>query len=138
MTMTFDEAREGLRRATLAVRDAEGEYKEAVDDAANSEAVYRAKLAEAMKGHRAAGMAVSEAEVASRADVIVYSRERDVMAGRVKLAAEVIENRRDDRRSLWRLVEWSSRKASAPENVPTNGGGYTSPARDHGAQEAWS
>jgi hypothetical protein len=41
-----------------------------------------------------------------RRDTAVLGRERDFAAGMVKLRADQLENARDSRRSLWRLVEW--------------------------------
>lgn len=125
MTMTFDEARDKLHAATRAIRAAEGDYRDAIDAAADAEAVYRYQVGVSYRAHREAGEAATASETLARADCVTYSRERDVLAGRVKLAADTLENRRDDRRTLWRLVEWSA-KQTPPENTPS-GDGYAQP-----------
>jgi hypothetical protein len=121
--MTYDEAREALRGLTDTIRAREADYEEAIKRAADTEAVYRAALAEAFRHHRTQGAGAGEAETLARADVATLSRERDAAAGMVKLAAERLEDRRDDRRSFNRLVEWSAAhdlpgRNGTPENVP--------------------
>lgn len=108
--LTPQTARENLHKATRIILDLEGAYEKAVEASADGEAVYRAELAKAMKGYRDAGKAVQEADTLARADVAVFSRERDYSAGMLKLAGEKLENARDSRRSLWRLIEWASRR----------------------------
>lgn len=111
--LTITEARQRLREATRVVVELEAEYRRAVERSADAEAVYRAQVAEAFKKHRADGKAVSEADTLARADVAVLSRERDYSAGMLKLAGERLENARDSRRSLWRLIQWSAAHDSA-------------------------
>jgi hypothetical protein len=95
-----------------------------VDEAAETEAFYRLRLSQQFKGYRDAGAAVEAANVMARGDVVAESKARDVAAGKLKLACEKLENARDTRRSLWRLVEWArardthSRPAE-DERVPT-------------------
>lgn len=108
--LTFDGAREKLEAATRAIIKRENEYELAVERAADGEAVYRRQLAERMKAHREDGKAVAEADTLARADVATFSRERDYAAGMLKLAGEKLEDSRDSRRSLWRLIEWASRR----------------------------
>ncbi len=119
--LTFDEAKQRLRDATRIVLDAEKEFERAVERAADAEAFYRTKLAEEFRSQREQGKAVQEAETVARAAVAVHSRERDYAAGMLKLAGERIEDARDSRRSLWRLVEWSRAHdgvAPADERAP--------------------
>jgi len=104
---TFDGVRDKLRAATKIVLDAEAAYEKAINHSADAEAVYRKELATAYQTHRAGGAAVAEAETLSRGDVVLHSRERDYAAGMVRLAADKLEDARDSRRSLWRLVEWA-------------------------------
>lgn len=101
------EARDKLRDATRIVLELEDAFKRAVMDAAEAEAFYRVKLAEAFKAQRDAGAAVEAANTLARGECAVAARERDVCAGLLKLAGEKLENARDTRRSLWRLVEWA-------------------------------
>jgi hypothetical protein len=103
---TFDACRERLRDATRAITTAEDAYKQAIERSADAEAVYRAEVAKAFGMHRADGKAVEESTTLARRDTAVLGRERDFAAGMVKLRADQLENARDSRRSLWRLVEW--------------------------------
>jgi hypothetical protein len=103
----FADCRDRLRRATEIVIDAERTYEKAIERGADAEAVYRRQLAEQFKAQRQEGKAVQEADTLARSDVAKFSRERDYAAGMLKLAAERLEDARDSRRSLWRLVEWA-------------------------------
>lgn len=104
---SFDGCRNKLRDATRIVIDKERAYEKAIERKADAEAVYRRQVAEKIKEHRSNGKAVEESVALARADVAVLSRERDYAADMAKLAAEEIEDARDSRRSLWRLVEWA-------------------------------
>jgi hypothetical protein len=117
--LTFEQAREHLRQATKIVLDHEREYAAAIEVAADAEAVYRRELGDAFARYRKEGMGVEESNVTARAEVAVHSRDRDSTAGMVKLAAEKLEDARDSRRSLWRLIEWSMR---ATTSVPPRAG----------------
>lgn len=102
----FDACRERLRDATRVIITAEDAYKKAIERSADAEAVYRNQLANHYQRHRKEGGAVQESELLAKADAATLSRERDYAAGVVKLCAEQLEDARDSRRSLWRLVEW--------------------------------
>src|SRR4051794_41871920 len=115
--LTYDEAVTGLRRFTEAIREREQDYRDAIIRAADAEAVYRNAFAEALGRQRAVGKSVEEAKAGAQAECAVLSRERDVTAGLAKHAAEVLENRRDDRRAYNRLVEWSAAH-DQPAEVP--------------------
>lgn len=117
--LTISEARENLRRATQLVLDAEKAYQEHVRESSDAEAVYRKQFADTFKELREAGEPVQAAEIAARGTCAKASRERDYAAGMMKLAAEKLEDARDSRRSLWRLIEWS-REHDRP--APTNNG----------------
>lgn len=106
--LTIDEARGKLGGALSTIETAEKAYRIAIEDSADAEAVYRDQLGTAFKKHRDAGEAVEVAKILAHKDVVKFSRERDFAAGRVKEAAEKLENARDSRRSLWRIIEWSS------------------------------
>jgi hypothetical protein len=71
------------------------------------------KVGEAFKRLRDDGAAVEAANTLARAEVVMFSRERDITAGLVRLAGEKLEDARDSRRSLWRLIEWSARHDTA-------------------------
>jgi hypothetical protein len=130
--LTPDQAVERLRQATRLVLDAEDAYERAVADSADAEAFYRKTLGDRFKEHRTAGKGVEESTTLARGECAAQSRERDHAAGILKLAAERMENARDSRRSLWRLIEWSSARdrmtpaptgpaqQTLPENTPAD------------------
>lgn len=117
----FEEARDRLRDATRIVLEHETAYEQAAARAADSEAVYRRRLAEKMEKHREAGKAVEESLTLARSDVVLLSRERDYSASLLKLAGEQLENARDSRRSLWRLVEWARERDLAVARASSDG-----------------
>lgn len=104
---SFDGCRNKLRDATRIVIEKETEYENTIARASDAEAVYRAQLGKAFQTYREDGKAVQEADVLAKRDVVLLSRERDFAAGLVKVAAEKLEDARDSRRSLWRLIEWA-------------------------------
>lgn len=105
--LTIAEARDRLRQATKIVLDAEAKLREAATAKADAEAVYRRKLGEAFARYRKEGMGVEESNVTARAEVAMSTHARDVSADLFKVAGEELEDARDSRRSLWRLIEWS-------------------------------
>jgi|1185.fasta_scaffold12914_2 hypothetical protein len=120
---SFEGCRLKLVDATRIVIAREEAYANAVEEAADAEAFYRVQLAEAFKRLRDGGAAVEAANTVARGECAVHSRARDAAAGRLKLAAEKLEDARDSRRSLWRLIEWARGRdlataGAAPENVP--------------------
>jgi hypothetical protein len=118
------EARDKLRAATEVVLSLEKIVAVAGEESADAEAFYRAELAKAFRGYREAGNAVEASTTMARGDCAPLSRERDSKATALKLGFERLEDARDTRRSLWRLVEWSRDLAVAsahrPENVPAD------------------
>jgi hypothetical protein len=103
----FDACQTRLRTATQAVIKAEGDCEKAAQRSADAEAVYRSELGKAFAKLREKGEAVEAAKIAAHQQCATLSRERDYAADLVKLAREKIENARDSRRSLWRLIEWA-------------------------------
>jgi conjugal transfer/entry exclusion protein len=106
--MTYAQAKEEMARAARAIRNAEGACKVASDNLATAEALYRQAFAKRVAELRTAGESATAAEARTRGEVAALSRERDQASGALKLAYEVLENRRGERQSLHRLVDWSS------------------------------
>ena len=122
---TFEACQWRLREATRIVIDAENKYRLCIEEAADAEALYRKELATAFQTYRTAGKPVEESNTLARGDVVLHSRNRDYAAGVVKLAADKLEDARDSRRSLWRLIEWARerdlialRTSGTDERVP--------------------
>ena len=114
---SFEACGNKLRAATRIVLDAENAYEVAAGEAANTEALYRKEYAHAYQTHRTGGAAVAEAETLARGEVVVHSRARDYAAAMLKLRGEKLEDARDSRRSLWRLIEWARGVALARESA---------------------
>lgn len=122
--LTIDQARDNLRTATRIVLDAEKATEERAREAADAEAVYRKQLADEFQRRREAGDAVEAANIGARGAVVKASRERDYAASMLKLAHEKLEDARDSRRSLWRLIEWSrehEQRVAASNGTPAQG-----------------
>jgi hypothetical protein len=132
--LTISEARENLRRATKIILDLEADYDRANERSADAEAVYRKDRAEVFRRYREAGEAVQAAETLARGDTAVQKREAIAAAGALRLAGEKLENARDSRRSLWRLIEWS-REHDRP--APTQNGPAQQPLPENVPRETW-
>lgn len=98
-----------LRRARDRIKDAEEELEKRLTEKAEAERDYRKQLSEAYLRRKSEGRGSGEAELLSKGDVTELSFRRDLADGLVKAALEALENRRGDRASLHRLVEWSSK-----------------------------
>jgi chromosome segregation ATPase len=105
--MTYAEAERRMQGMAQRIRDAERDYERAVEDAANAEAVYRKSLGERFGALRSQGNAVEASMTQARGELFNLSRERDIAVGRVRKTLEVLEDRRGDRASLHKLVDWS-------------------------------
>lgn len=129
--MNYDDAREKLTKATRTILDAEAAYELAVETGADAEAVYRRELADAFKGFRDDGEPVEAARIRAHGVTAPQKRDAIAAAGMVKVAAERLEDARDSRRSLWRLIEWASaremRAAHVTGRMPENAPGRTWP-----------
>lgn len=106
--MTYRQAEERMQGKAREIRNAEKKCDEASEDAAAAEAVYRKALGEVVKGLRDKGTAVEAAQTQARSELFRLSRERDIAIGRVRLAYERLEDRRGERASLHKLVDWSA------------------------------
>ena len=87
------------------IRRMEERLMEEGTEAADAEAAYRAQYAHHLRQQREQGTTVAEAEAYARAAVVVLSQDRDVKAHRVKVTFEEIQDRRDERVSLHRLMD---------------------------------
>ena len=105
--MTYAQAEERMLGMAKRIRDAEAEYLTAVEDAANAEGLYRRKLGERIKELRNEGQAQDAANTIARGELFNLSIERDKAVGAVRGKLEAIENRRGERASLHKLVDWS-------------------------------
>lgn len=106
--MTYAESATALRDSSQRIRAVEETYKRAIEDASVAEALYRRTLGEKFGEYREKGMAVEAAMTQARADCWNLSRERDLANGTVRYELERLEDRRGDRASLHKLVEWSA------------------------------
>lgn len=105
--MSYRESESRMQSMARRIRIAEKALAKANEDAATSEALYRKALGEKFKQLRAEGTAVEAAMTQARGELWQLSRERDIAAGRVRLRLEQLDNRRGERASLHKLVDWS-------------------------------
>jgi chromosome segregation ATPase len=111
--LTYEKATEALRSITAQIRDLEKQLRTAIDERADAEGAYRSQYAYRLREHREAGSTVAEAEAYARADVVVLSRARDSSEYRIRELLERLEDRRGERHSLHRLIDWS--RGAPPE-----------------------
>jgi VIT1/CCC1 family predicted Fe2+/Mn2+ transporter len=115
--LDYEDARAAMKAAGANVRAAENELSEQIGRAADAEAEFRRALASKVITLRADGNSATLAETLARGsdEVLTYSRARDVAAGMVKFRHEVLEDRRGDRASLHKLVDYSMKVTSGWE-----------------------
>jgi hypothetical protein len=106
--MTYQRAEERMYALGQRIRAKETDYENAANDYADAEALYRKQLGERFGKYRGDGMAVEAAMTQARADCWNLSRERDRALAKSRKRLEELEDRRGDRVSLHRLVEWST------------------------------
>lgn len=106
--MTYQQAEDRMRGKAREIRATEKDCDKASEDAATAEAIYRKALGERFKALRDEGTAVEAASTQARGELFHLSRERDIAAARVRLAYERLEDRRGERASLHKLVDWSA------------------------------
>jgi chromosome segregation ATPase len=125
--MTYAEAERRMQGMAQRMRDAERAYETASEDAANAEAIYRKSLGERFAALRESGAAVEAAMTQARGELFNLSRERDIAVGRVRKTLEALEDRRGDRASLHKLVDWSGGiDVIERRNPSSNGAPYAS------------
>jgi hypothetical protein len=107
--LDYEEGRSAMKAAGENVRAAERELSDQIDRKAEAEREYRRALARKLIALRADGMAATLAKDLARGDeeVLAYSHARDIAADMVKFRHEVLEDRRGDRASLHKLVDYS-------------------------------
>lgn len=105
--MSYHDSEARMQSMAKRIRLAEKAFAKANEDAATAEALYRRSLGSRFKELRDAGTAVEAAMTQARGELFNLSRERDIAAGRVRLRLEQLDDRRGERASLHKLVDWS-------------------------------
>lgn len=105
--LTYDAAATAMRDAGQRIRAVEDAHKIAVSDAADAEALYRKTLGDKFEEHRSGGKGVEESLTLARRDTWNLVREREKAAGMVRYQLERLDDRRGERASVHKLVEWS-------------------------------
>jgi hypothetical protein len=119
--LAMEEARAAMREASRHIRDAETRHKTQIEVAADAATAYRKGLATAYVTRRAEGKGVGEAEVLSKGDAADLERTKAIAEGMVKACLEELEDRRGDRASLHKLVEWSMKVTPTGEQEQGSG-----------------
>jgi hypothetical protein len=109
--MTYDAAAISMREAGQRIRAVEEAHKIAVSDAADAEALYRKTLGDKFEANRSDGKGVEESLMLARRDTWNLLREREKATGMVRYQLERLEDRRGERASVHKLVEWSGAMA---------------------------
>jgi hypothetical protein len=109
--LTYDAAATSMREAGQRIRAVEDAYKLAISDAADADALYRKTVGDKFEEYRSGGKGVEESLVLARRDTWNLSRERDKAAGMVRYQLERLDDRRGERASIHKLVEWSGAMA---------------------------
>ena len=107
--LDYEDARQALKAAAQRIRDAEELLEQRFESKALAERDYRRKLSERLVHHRSEGKGAGESEVLAKGDVADLSHARDLADGMVRVAHEILEDRRGDRASLHKICEWSQR-----------------------------
>jgi hypothetical protein len=106
--LTYPQAVEAARKLSATIRDTERRLTQAMDDHADAEAAYRAQYAHKLREQRQDGVTVAEAEAYARAACALLDRDRIRTEHRVREILEQLEDRRGERHSLHRLIDWSA------------------------------
>jgi len=106
-TLSYEKAVDAARSITAQIRRLEDEIAVAMTEHAEAEAGYRAQYAHKLREHREAGATVAESEAFAHAACAVLNRDRIKAEHRVRELLERLEDRRGERHSLHRLIDWS-------------------------------
>jgi hypothetical protein len=117
----MEEARSAMREASRHIRDAETRHKAQIEVAADAAKDYRKGLATAYVTRRAEGKGAGEAELLAKGDAADLERVKAIQEGMVKACLEELEDRRGDRASLHKLVEWSMKVTPVGEQEQGSG-----------------
>lgn len=115
--LDYEDARQALKTSATIIRACETDIDEQIQRAANASAEYNAQLARKVitlrtnhaEGEKAMGATEAELRAKGSAELSAYATAKDIEEGRVKLAFAKLENRRGDRASLHKIVDWSMR-----------------------------
>ena len=117
--LEYEDARQALKASAERIRAAEDAVSKQIDKAAEAEAEYRRSLARKILELRTGDppRGATEAETLAKGSDIVtaYGQTRDIEHARIKWTFEVLEDRRGDRASLHKIVDWSMKVAPTPE-----------------------
>lgn len=105
--LSYAQAVEAARNLTGTIRRLEGELRGAMGAHADAEGAFHAQYAHKLREHREAGATVEEAKAYARAACAVLDRDRIAAEHRIRETLEKLEDRRGERHSLHRLMDWS-------------------------------
>jgi hypothetical protein len=112
--LSYEKAVAAVRSISGQIRRLEDEISVAMGEHADAEAGYRAQYANKLREHRQAGATVAESEAFARAACTVPDRERIQAEHKVRELLERLEDRRGERHSLHRLMDWSMPSRPGP------------------------
>jgi hypothetical protein len=109
--LDFATAERKMLDAARRIYEAEKELETRLTDKADATSEYRKALAMAYTRRRAEGKAQDESKILAQADAADAEKAMLITDGLAKAAGESLENRRGDRASLHKIVEWSMKVA---------------------------
>jgi hypothetical protein len=113
--LSYQQAQHAMSKIASQIRDAEARHREQIEKAGEALAEHKKALHSAALRFRAEGKGATESEFLAKTSVGDYEARAFVEAQMVKAVADELENRRGDRASLHRLVEWSAKVNPAAE-----------------------
>jgi hypothetical protein len=112
--LSYEKAVEAARSITGQIRRLEDEITQAMSEHADAEAGFRAQYALKLREHRETGATVAESEAFAHAACAVLNRDRIKAEHRVRDLLERLEDRRGERHSLHRLMDWAMPSRPGP------------------------
>jgi hypothetical protein len=105
--LSYQQAQRAMNKVAQQIRDAEARHRQQIEKAGEALADHKKALHSAALRFRGEGKGATESEFLAKTSVGDYEARAFVEAQMVKAVADELENRRGDRASLHRLVEWS-------------------------------
>jgi hypothetical protein len=112
--LSYQQAVDAARNLTATIRRLEGELGQAMNVHADAAGAFHAQFAHNLREQREAGATVEEAKAYARAQCAVLDRDRIRAEWKVKELLEKLEDRRGERHSLHRLIDWSMGRQPQP------------------------
>jgi hypothetical protein len=105
--LSYEQAQRAMSKIAGQIRDAEARHREQIEKAGEALNSHKKAIHTSALRFRADGKGATESEFLAKTSVGDYEAQAFVAAQMVKAIADEMENRRGDRASLHKLVDWS-------------------------------